>query len=90
MTSTLTLFFSSENFKRFERIALNSLEKKIVEQEIDKVCTRYFQSMVDNYSDCHLSLFGDSLKINIPQLPSCVEIIPEFGVMETEINTYSR
>ncbi len=69
---------------------MNSLEKRIVEQEIDKVCSRYFQSMVDNYSDCHLSLFGDSLKINIPQLPSCVEIIPEFGVMETEINTYSR
>ena len=84
------LFFSSDNFKRFERIALNSLEKRIVEQEIDKVCSRYFQSMVDNYSDCHLSLFGDSLIINIPQLPSCVEIIPEFGVMETEINTYSR
>ena len=84
------LFFSSDNFKRFERIALNSLEKRIVEQEIDKVCSRYFQSMVDNYSDCHLSLFGDSLKINIPQLPSCVEIIPELGVMETEINAYSR
>lgn len=46
--------------------------------------------MIDNYSDCHLSLFGDSLKINIPQLPSCVEIIPELGLMETEINAYSR
>ena len=84
------LFFSSNNFQRFESIALKSLEDRIIEQEIDKVCAQYFLSMVENYSDCHLSLFGDSLKISIPQLPSCVEVIPKFESMESEINKFSR